>query len=90
MRRKNADILVGVGIAVGFTLLVLGGSMVIPAAWMAGGGDMPTGHGVPSDMNLGLVVLYASIGAAIVGVLLILTSAITGIVLLITRWKNGV
>jgi hypothetical protein len=62
--------------------------MVISAAWLAGGGDMPPGQGNPSDMLVGRTILYVSVGMAAAGVILSVTSLVLGIGLLLTREKN--
>jgi hypothetical protein len=89
MRRKHIVIFMVVGLVVGFSLAIFGASMVIPAAWGAGGGDMPPGHGDPATMQVGQFMLYAAIGIALVGAALFVTSLIGGIVLLLTLGKNG-
>lgn len=85
MGRKAITILVSIGIPLGMMLMVFGGMMVIPAAWGAGGGDMPPGRGDPRTMQVDRVMLYAAFGIAIIGAAMQIASLIGGIVLLLTR-----
>jgi len=88
-RRRRAVRFVMVGLPVGFGLMIYFAAMVIPAAWLAGGGDMPVGHGNPSDMRVGWTVLCIVIGVAGVGAILFLTSLVVGIGLLLSRGGNA-
>jgi len=87
-RRRRTTLFVAISIPTGISLLLLFGGMVIPAAWLAGGGDMPAGHGNPSDMQAGTIILYVIIGMAAVGAILLVTSLVAGIGLLLTREKR--
>jgi hypothetical protein len=84
-RRKLLAIFVVVGISVGFSLLALGIVMVIPAAWLAGGGDRPPGPKTPQDPT----ILYIVIAMAAAGAVLLAASLVVGIILLLTRKRNG-
>jgi hypothetical protein len=88
MRRRRATIFAVIGIPAGVALTIFFGGMVISAAWLAGGGDMPPGQGNPSDMLVGRTILYVSVGMAAAGVILSVTSLVLGIGLLLTREKN--
>jgi len=83
--RNRATIFVAIGIPIGVMLIVFFGGMVIPAAWLAGGGDMPPGHGNPSGMQVGRAIFFVSIAMAAVGAILLATSLIIVIGLLLTR-----
>jgi hypothetical protein len=85
VRRRRATLFVAIGIPLGITLVLLFGSMVIPAAWLAGGGDMPAGHGNPNDMRVGQTILYVIIGLAGAGMVLLVSSLVVGIGLLLRR-----
>ena len=87
VRRSRITRFVVIGLPVGLMLMIFFGSMVIPAAWLAGGGDMPVGHGNPNDMRVGRTILYVSISMTATGAILLVTSLVTGIGLLLTRKK---
>jgi len=76
-----------IGMPVGLVLMIFFGAMVIPAAWLAGGGDMPVGHGNPNDMRVGRSILYVSISMTAGGAILFVTALITGISFLLARKK---
>lgn len=85
-KKTLSAMLFAFGLPAGLALMVFGLSMVIPAAWGAGGGDMPPGHGDPATMQVGWVLLYLSIGMAVVGLGLVAASLFAGIILL---WNRG-
>jgi hypothetical protein len=85
MLMKRASIFAIVAGGVGFSLILISAAMVIPAAWAWGGGDMPPGKGDPATMQVGQVLLYGCAAAAGLGAILILSSAITGVILLMRR-----
>jgi hypothetical protein len=78
-----------IGIPVGLMMAGFFGAMVIPAAWMAAGGDMPAGHGNPSDMQIGRTILFILIAMAAAGAVLVASALVVGIGLLLTRQKGG-
>lgn len=88
MRRRRVTLFVAVGIPVGLGLMLFGGAMIIPAAWGASG-DMPPGPGNPSDMQFSRTLLYIVTGIAAAGAALLVTSLVTGIIVLLTHEKDG-
>jgi len=84
-RRQLAGNLVVVGICVGFGLLALGLVTLVPAAWLAGGGDRPPGPNTPTDP----MILYIVIGIGVAGIVLLTVSLIGGLVLRVTGERNA-
>jgi len=86
-KRKRRVLFVAIGLPVGFTLAGLGLVMIIPAVWLAGGGDMPMGYFKPSQLETQKMILYAIMGIGAVGIVLLISSLVAGVGLLLTREK---
>jgi hypothetical protein len=84
-RRRYALIFVAVGLSVGSSLLILGLVMLIPAAWLAGGGDRPPGSMKPSELQGPITIFRGVIAMAVGGAALMLAAAVVGVILLLTR-----
>jgi hypothetical protein len=80
-RRKYARLLTIISFVIGVSLLALGITMLVPAAWLAGGGDRPLSAQNPPRPG----ILYFTIGMAAAGALLVLASGVVGFILLLTR-----
>jgi hypothetical protein len=88
-RKSRAAIFVMIGVPVGLAVMGLCGAMVIPVAWLAGGGDMPAGHGNPNDMQVGRAMLYIVFTLAGAGAILFVTALVIDISLLLRgRWNR--
>lgn len=82
--RRHVLIAVVVGIVVGIHLLALGILVIIPAAWLAGGGDRLPRPQNPSRPE----ILYVVVGIGAIGAVLLVASLVVGLVLLLTG-RNG-
>jgi hypothetical protein len=84
MNRKNANIIIGLGIPTGIVVALFFFGIFFGAAWGYGGGDMPPNSPNPAK-QFELTMMWISGVGAIIGVLL----SITSLVVLISRLLRG-
>lgn len=84
MTRRDAKILIGMGIPAGIAMAVFCFGIFFGGAWGYGGGDMPPGSANPNQSGFAAIMWIGGIGTA-PGVLLTVTS----LVVLIARSIAG-
>ena len=75
MNRKDANIVIGMGIPAGIVLAIFFFGIFFGGAWGSGGGDMPPGSPNPAK-NFFTVMMWIGGVGMVIGVLLCVTSLV--------------